>query len=85
MITNWKHHVCPFDFENPFKIKCPSLPARSEDAQGLSVWACRWADLGVGCQDERGAENGHVVSDELHLVPELHLPPVVPVAQVAVD
>ncbi|TNN84863.1 hypothetical protein EYF80_004908 [Liparis tanakae] len=35
--------------------------------------------------DQHGAEDAHVVSNQLHLVPELHLASVVPVAQVAVD
>lgn len=39
----------------------------------------------VGRQDQHGAEDAHVMSDQLHLVPELHLACVVPVAEVAVD
>lgn len=39
----------------------------------------------VGRQDQHGAEDAHVMSDQLHLVPELHLAGVVPVAEVAVD
>lgn len=36
-------------------------------------------------EDQHGAENAHVVSDQLELIPELHLTRVVPVAQVPVD
>lgn len=39
----------------------------------------------VSGQDQHGAEDAHVMSYQLHLVPELHLASVVPVAQVAVD
>lgn len=39
----------------------------------------------VSSQDQHGAEDAHVVSYQLHLVPELHLASAVPVAQVAVD
>ena len=48
---------------------------------------CLWEPTGstVGSQYQHGAEDADVVSDELHLVPELHLASVVPVAQVAVD
>ena len=38
----------------------------------------------VGSQDEHSAKDPHVVTNQLHLVPELHLARVVPVAHVAV-
>lgn len=41
--------------------------------------------LTVGGQDQHGAEDAHVVPHQLHLVPELHLARVMPVAQVAVN
>lgn len=41
--------------------------------------------LTVGGQDENSTKDAHVMSYQLHLVPELHLPGVVPVAQVTVD
>lgn len=41
--------------------------------------------LTVGGQNQNSTKDAHVVSYQLHLVPELHLAGVVPVAQVTVD
>lgn len=56
---------------------------RQRRVQSLCLWepAC----LTVSGQDKHGTKDAHIVSHELHLVPELHLASVVPVAQVAVD
>lgn len=47
--------------------------------------ATKSESLAVGGQDQNSTKDAHVMSYQLHLVPELHLPRVVPVAQVAVD
>lgn len=39
----------------------------------------------VSGKDQHGTKDAHVMSYQLHLVPELHLASVVPVAQVAID